>query len=97
MSTHHRVMKVWKKWLGFCLGEPNHREGRSMYDKFDDSSAKEEVEAKSIRQIHIRYSDLKCEATKTHLRDIGFLKSNLGQVRICAQNEGHIVKLLRGL
>ena len=60
--------------------------------KVDDSRVKEEVEAKAIRQICIRYLDLNAERKDRFMR-YWIILSNLGQVRIGAHNEGHLAKI----
>jgi len=49
--------------------------------KVDNSSVKEELEAKSIRQIRIRYSDLNAEREDPFIR-YWIILTDLGQLRI---------------
>ena len=60
--------------------------------KVDDSSVKEDGEAKVIRQIRIRYSDLNAEREDPFMR-YWIILSNLGQVRIGDHNERHLSKI----
>ena len=58
----------------------------------DEGITKDDAETKSIRLIRLRLSDLESE-TKNPLMRFWVILSNLGQERVCAENEGHPVRV----
>ena len=56
--------------------------------KIDDSGPEQESEAKSVRQIRIRYSDIEGKLSDPFMRH-WIILSSLGQIRLSSDNEGH--------
>ena len=58
----------------------------------EEGNIKNDPEMKSIRQIRVRFSDLGKD-TKDPFMRYWIILSNLGQMRIGPENEGHLSKL----
>ena len=57
----------------------------------EDSGPKSDPEAKSVRQIRIRYLDIEEQNSDPFMRHWIILK-NLGQIRLGSDFEGHLAK-----
>ena len=71
--------------------EAKAKDGKSSLKmrKIDDSGPKQEPEAKSVRQIRIRYSDIEDNRNDPFMRH-WIILSNLGQIRLDSDNESHL-------
>ena len=54
---------------------------------------KPESEAKSVRQIRFRYSDIEEKSSDPFMRH-WIILSNLGQIRLGSDNEGHLARIV---
>ena len=60
--------------------------------KIEDFGSKSDFEAKLVRQIRIRYSDIEENSSDPFMRH-WIILSNLGQIRLSSDNEGHLARI----
>ena len=74
------------------INAPNHRESSAKSTKIDDFGPKNESEAKSVRHIRVRYSDIEDRRPDPFVRH-WIILSNLDQIRFGSDNDGHLVQI----
>ena len=60
--------------------------------KIEDFGLKPDSEAKSVRQIRIRYSDIEDKSSDPFMRH-RIILSKLGEIRLGSDNEGHLARI----